>query len=85
LPWKRKRKGKLSEAAATKVFFRSSTGTGGSTIVCVRLEGDSPIVEEFELPLRLAAGRDIWRGTALVTTTQFTGDFFWLLSPFVAV
>ena len=53
--------------------------------MCVRLEGDSPIVEEFELPLRLAAGRDIWRGTALVTTTQFTGDFFWLLSPFVAV
>ena len=41
--------------------------TGGSTIVCVRLEGDSPMVEEFELPL-LAAGRDIWRGTSLMTT-----------------
>ena len=53
--------------------------------MCVRLEGDSPIVEEFELPLRLAAGRDIWRGTALVTAAQFAGGFFWLLSQVMAV
>ena len=53
--------------------------------MCVRLEGDNPIVEEFELPLRPAAGRDICRGTALVTMAQFTGGFFWLLSQFVAV
>ena len=31
----------------------------GSTIVCVRLEGDSPMVEEFGLPLRSAAGHGI--------------------------
>jgi len=53
--------------------------------VCVRLEGDGPMVEEFEMSLWLAAGRDIWRGTALVTPPQFTGDFFWLLFQFVAV
>ena len=53
--------------------------------MCVRLEGDSPMVEEFGLPLRPAAGHDIWRGTALVTTTQFAGGFFWLLSQVVAV
>ena len=54
-------------------------------IACVRLEVDSPMVEEFELPLRPAAGRGIWRGTALVTTAQSAGDFFWLLSQVVAV
>ena len=43
------------------------------------------MVEEFELTLRPAAGRNIWRGTALVTTAQFVGDFFWLLSQVVAV
>jgi hypothetical protein len=48
--------------------------------VCVWLEGYSPMVEEFELPLRPAACRDIWHGTALVTTAQFAGGFFWLLS-----
>ena len=53
--------------------------------MCVRLEGDSPMVEEFELPLWPATGRDIWRGTALVTTAQFAGGFFWLLSQVVAV
>ena len=37
------------------------------------LEDDSPMVEEFELPLRPAAGRDFWRGTVLVTTAQFVG------------
>ena len=54
-------------------------------IVCARLEGDSPVVEEFELPLRTAASRDIWRGTALVMTAQFAGGFFWLLSQAVVV
>ena len=44
--------------------------------MCVRLEGDSPMVEEFGLPLRPTAGHDIWRGTALVTTAQFAGGFF---------
>jgi len=43
------------------------------------------MVEEFEMSLWLAVGRDIWRGTALVTTAQFAGDFFWLLFQFVAV
>ena len=53
--------------------------------MCARLEGDSPMVEEFELPLRPAAGCDIWRGTALVTTAQFAGGYFWLLSQVVVV
>ena len=51
----------------------------------VRLEGDSPVVEEFELPLRTAAGRDIWRGAASVSTAQFAAGFFWLLSQVVVV
>ena len=53
--------------------------------MCVRLEGDSPMVEEFGLPLRPAAGRDIWRGTTLVMTAQFAGGFFRLLSQVVEV
>jgi hypothetical protein len=36
--------------------------------VCVRLEGDGPMVEELVLLLMLAAGRDFWRGSSLVTT-----------------
>ena len=54
-------------------------------IACVRFEVDSPMVEEFELPLRPAAGRDFWRGTALVTMAQFAGGLFWLLSQVVAM
>ena len=38
------------------------------------------MVEKFVLPLRPAVGRDIWRGTTLMTTAQFAGGFFWLLS-----
>ena len=38
--------------------------------MCVRLEEDGPVVEEFELSLWLAAGRDFCRGTTLVTTAQ---------------
>ena len=53
--------------------------------MCVLLEGDSPMMEEFGLPLRPAAGHDIWSGTALVTTAQFAGGFFWLLFQVVAV
>ena len=43
------------------------------------------MVEEFELPLRTVASRDIWRGTILMTTAQTAGGFFWLLSQDVAV
>ena len=53
--------------------------------MCARLGGNSPMVEEFELPLRLAAGRDFWCGTVLVTTAQFVGGFLWLLSQVVVV
>ena len=54
-------------------------------IVCARLEGDSPVVEEFELPLRTAASRDIWRGTTLETTVQVAGGFLAPLPEIVAV
>ena len=53
--------------------------------MCVQLEGDSPLVEEFEFPLWLAAGRGFLRGTALATTAQFAGGLFWLLSRVVAM
>jgi len=43
------------------------------------------MVEEFVLSLRPAVGRDIWRGTALVTTAQFAGGLFWFLSQVVVV
>ena len=45
--------------------------------MCVHLEADSPLVEEFELPLWLVvAGRGFWRGTALATTAQFAAASF---------
>ena len=44
--------------------------------MCVQLEGDSPLVEEFELPLWLAAGRGFLRGTTLATTAQFVAASF---------
>ena len=44
--------------------------------MCVQLEGDSPLVEEFELPLGLAAGRGFWHGTVLATTAQFAAASF---------
>jgi len=34
------------------------------------------MVEEFEVPLRLAAGRGFWRGTALATRAQFPAVSF---------
>jgi hypothetical protein len=54
-------------------------------MVWVRLESGSPLVEEFGLPLRLAAGHDLWRGTALATTAQFTMVCFGLSSQVVVV
>ena len=44
--------------------------------MCAWLEVDSPLVEEFELPLWLAAGRGFWRGTALAMTVQFAAASF---------
>jgi len=69
----------------TEVFCRSKAGAGGSTAVCVQLEDDHPVVEEFELPLAIAAGCGFWRGTMLVTTAQFAVTYFWLLSQVVMV
>jgi hypothetical protein len=43
---------------------------------CVRLEDDGLAVEEFELPLWLAAGRDFCRDTTLVRTVRFTATSF---------
>ena len=34
------------------------------------------MVEEFKVPLRLAAGHNFWRGTALATTAQFAAASF---------
>ena len=34
------------------------------------------MVEEFKVPLRLVAGHNFWRGTALATTARFAGGFF---------
>jgi hypothetical protein len=34
------------------------------------------MVEEFELPLRLAGGRDFWRGTTLEMTMQLAMTSF---------
>jgi hypothetical protein len=51
----------------------------------VWLEGDGPLVEELEMLMMLAAGRDTWRDTTSTTTVQFMGDFFRLLSQFVVV
>ena len=34
------------------------------------------MVEEFEVPLRLAAGRGFWHGTVLATTAQFAAASF---------
>jgi hypothetical protein len=44
--------------------------------VCARLEGDGPMAEELVLLLVLAAGRDFWRGSSLVTTAKFSGGLF---------
>jgi hypothetical protein len=71
--------------AMTGVFCRSKAGAGGSTVVCVRIEDDHPVVEEFELSLRIAAGGGIWHGTTLVMTAQFAVAYFQLLSQVVVV
>ena len=57
--------------AVMGVFCCRNARAGGSTIMGVRLEGDSPVVEEFWWLLRLAAGCSLWRGLALVTMAQF--------------
>jgi hypothetical protein len=44
--------------------------------LCVRLEGDDPTVEKFEMLLNLAVGRDFLCGTTLVPTTQFTSGLY---------
>jgi hypothetical protein len=54
-------------------------------MVWVRLESGSPLVEEFGLPLRLAAGHDLCRGTALAMKAQFTMVCFGLSSQVVVV
>jgi hypothetical protein len=48
------------------------------------LEGDGPLVEELEMLLMLAAGRDTRRDTTLTTTTRFMGDFFNVMSKEVS-
>jgi hypothetical protein len=45
---------------------------GVCVCVCVQHEDDNPVVEEFELLLRIAACCNIWRDTALMTTARFT-------------
>jgi hypothetical protein len=90
---RRVRRGPLAEwpgsvillGVATGVFRRSNAGAGGSTVVCVLLESDSPLVKELWLPLRLAAGRDFWRGTTLATIVQFAMVCFGLFSHVVVV
>jgi hypothetical protein len=42
-------------------------------------------VEEFGLPLRLAAGHDLWHGTMLATMAQFRMVYFGLFSHVVVV
>ena len=56
--------------AVMGVFCCRNAGAGGSTVMGVRLEGDSPVLEEFRWLLGLAAGCGLWRGPALVTTAQ---------------
>jgi hypothetical protein len=62
-----------------EIFCRRFVGAGGRR-PSVRLEIDGPVVEEFELSLWLAVGRDFWHDTSLVMTLQFTMTYFRLLS-----
>ena len=57
----------------------------GNRRLYVRHEDDHPVVEEFELSLRIAAGRGIWRGTTLVMTAHFAVAYFRLRSQVVVV
>jgi hypothetical protein len=66
--------------AAKRAFCWHSVGAGGLATMCVRLEDDGPMVEEFELSLRLTVGRDFWCDTTMVTMTQFLADYLWILS-----
>ena len=51
----------------------------------MRLEDDHPVVELFELSLKIVAGRGIWRGTTLVMTAHFAVAYFRLLFQVVVV
>jgi hypothetical protein len=62
--------------AAKGALRGSFVGSDGSPTVCVRLEGDGPLAEELVLLLVLAAGRDFWCGSSLVTTAQFSSGLF---------
>ena len=81
--------------AVMRIFCCRNARAGRSTIVGVRFEGDSPVVEEFKWLLGLAAGCGLWRGPALVTTAQswrlvfsFSPRWWWcsvVLCAFVCV
>jgi hypothetical protein len=62
--------------AKTGAFCRRLVGVGEPAALCVRLENEGPMVEEFEFPLWLAVGRGSGRDTALVTTARFTAASF---------
>jgi hypothetical protein len=53
--------------------------------VCVRLEGDSPMVEQLRGGVRVCSGLRLRRGTTLVTTAQMSMACFELLSQVVGV
>jgi hypothetical protein len=62
--------------AMAGAFCRRLVGAWGSTARRVRLEDDGLVVEEFKLPLWLAAGRGFCRDITLVTTARFTAASF---------
>jgi hypothetical protein len=62
--------------AMTGAFCGRLVEAWGWTARRVRLEDDGLVVEEFELPLWLAAGRGFCRDTTLVTTARFTAASF---------
>lgn len=51
--------------------------------MCMQLKGDCSMEKEFELPLKLTAGRSIRRGTTLTAMTQFVVAYLRLLSHIV--
>lgn len=67
--------------AATGVFDCCYAGAGGSMIVCMWLEGVSPMVEEFRWPFELAVGYVLWRDTALVTAAHVFDGFLLVALP----
>jgi hypothetical protein len=65
--------------------FYAEASLGQGIVIRVWLEGDGPLVEELELSLMLAAGRDTRRDTTLAKTAHLLSDFFKLLSQFLVV